>query len=243
MTWSARFKLFIGLIVVLAIVGACTIVFTQRQNSARSASASITAQEYSVGAVYAGTVVDQAVTVGESVTTGQRLFTIRSPQLLRDLESGIIHADDLDQVDATSGTYAVISAVDGVVASVTAPVGDFVTGGAEIAKVDKAGSLTVTAQFTLTARDYGRIAKGSSVDLQLPNDTTVSGTVDAIVVETVDGRAASTITIASPGLAAEQIGGLYQPGTPVVATLALRDDGPFAGVADTFRDFLRRMGL
>lgn len=243
MTWSSRLKLVIGLVVVLAIVGACTVVFTQRQNSARSASATITAQEYSVGAVYAGTVVDQAVTVGDSVTTGQRLFTVRSPQLLRDLEAGVIRPTDLDQVDTTAGTYAVVSAVDGVVASVAAPVGDFVTSGAEIAQVDKTGSMGVTAQFTLTARDYGRIAKGSAVDIQLPNDTTVEGTVDAIEVETVDGRAASTITIASPNLVSEQIGGLYRPGTPVVATLALRDDGPFAGVADSFRDFLRRMGL
>ncbi len=243
MTWPARLKLFIGLVVVLGIVGASTLVFTQRQNSALSSSATITAQEYTVGAVYAGTIVDQAVSVGDSVTTGQRLFTVRSPQMLRDIESGVISATDLDHVDKTAGTYAVVSAVDGVVAAVTAPVGDFVAGGAEIAQIDKTGSMGVTAQFTLTARDYGRIAKGSAVDVQLPNDTTVSGTVDAIEVETVDGRAASTVTIASTDLAAEQIGGLYRPGTPVVATLTLRDDGPFAGVADAFHDFLLRMGL
>ena len=30
MTWAARIKLAVGLVVVLAIVGACTVVFTQR---------------------------------------------------------------------------------------------------------------------------------------------------------------------------------------------------------------------
>ena len=46
-----------------------------------------------------------------------------------------------------------------------------------------------------------------------------------------------------PALADQKISGLYRPGTPVVATLSLRDDGPLAGVSDSFRDFLRRMGL
>lgn len=243
MTWAARLKLLVGLVVVLVIVGACTIVFTQRQNSAQSASATITAQELTVGAVYAGTLVDQKVGAGDTVRRGETLFTVRSPQLLRDLEAGVIHATDLDGVDPATGTYDILATVDGTVADIAAPIGDFVGAGATVATIDRAGSLGVTARFTLTARDYGRIARGTAVDVQLPNDTTISGTVDAIEVETVDGRAASTITVETPALGAADIGGLYRPGTPVVATLALRDDGPFAGAADGFRDFLRRMGL
>ena len=111
------------------------------------------------------------------------------------------------------------------------------------ATVEQDGSMEVAARFTLTPRDYGRIAQGSRVDLQLPNDTTLSGVVDAVEVETVDGQAASTITVVSTALAHEKIGGLYRPGTPVVATLHLRDDGPLAGLGDAMRDFLRRLGL
>lgn len=243
MTWAGRAKLLLGLLVVVAIVGACTIVFTQRQSSARSSSAMITAQDFSVGASYAGTVVEQNIEIGDAVKAGDVLFTIRSPQLVRDLESEVIETSDLDGVDEKEGTYDVVANVAGTVATVAAPVGDFVGGGTEVATIDQAGSMAVSARFTLTARDYGRIAQGSTVDLQMPNDVTLTGIVDAVEVETVDGQAASTITIASTALAHEKIGGLYRPGTPVVATLHLRDDGPLAGTADALRDFLRRLGL
>ena len=243
MTWANRLKLLLGFVVAVAIVGACTLVFTQRQSSARSSSASITAEVFSVGASYAGTVVAQDVEVGDAVSAGDVMFTVRSPQLVRDLESEVITASDLDGVDAKAGTYDVVATVDGTVASVTAPVGDFVGGGTEVATVEQDGSMEVAARFTLTPRDYGRIAQGSRVDLQLPNDTTLSGVVDAVEVETVDGQAASTITVVSTALAHEKIGGLYRPGTPVVATLHLRDDGPLAGLGDAMRDFLRRLGL
>jgi hypothetical protein len=39
------------------------------------------------------------------------------------------------------------------------------------------------------------------------------------------------------------LGNLTKSGTPVVATLQLRDDGPLAGVSDMAFDFLRQIGL
>ena len=36
---------------------------------------------------------------------------------------------------------------------------------------------------------------------------------------------------------------LTKTGTPVVATLQLRDDGPLSGVSDGVFDFLRQIGL
>ena len=45
------------------------------------------------------------------------------------------------------------------------------------------------------------------------------------------------------GLVDGQYNGLVTDGTPVVARLTLRDDGPLAGVGDGFIDFLRRIGL
>ncbi|BDV31128.1 HlyD family efflux transporter periplasmic adaptor subunit [Microbacterium terricola] len=242
MTWGARIRLLLGLLVVFAIVAACTLVFTQRQSRAESRSASITAESFTVGSAYPGTVTTMDAAVGDEVEEGETLFEVRSPQLARDLESDVVTADDLGMPVDDDGTYAIVSTVDGTLSEVLAPVGDFVQGGEVLATINRAGTLAVAAEFVLTPRDYGRIGEGSSVEVSLPDDQVVTGTVSTIDVDTVDGQASSTIVIDSKALAAEPIGGLYQPGTPVTATLQLRDDGPLAGAADAARDFLRKVG-
>lgn len=243
MTWANRLKLLLGLVLVLGIVAGCTIVFTQRQNTVQSSSATIDAEELAVGAVYAGTVVDQLAQPGDAVAAGDPLLVVRSAQLARDLDDEVITAEELDGVDATAGTYQIVAAADGTVATVETPVGDFITGGGVAATIDQAGTLTVEAEFLLSARDYGRVAAGARVDLLLPDDTTVAGKVSKIEVVTLDGRAKSTMTITSDELTADADEALNQPGTPVRATLQLHDDGPLAGAGDALRDFLRRLGL
>ena len=100
-------------------------IFTQRQSAAQSASATIEAESFTVGAVYAGTVVDQLVQPGDDVTQGQPLLVVHSVQLVRDLEDEVVTPTELDGVDTGAGTYQVVATVDGTVASVDAPVGDF----------------------------------------------------------------------------------------------------------------------
>ncbi len=243
MSWAGRIKLFVGAIVVLGIVAGCTLIFTQRQSAAQSATATIEAESFTVGAVYAGTVVDQLVQRGDSVTQGQPLLVVHSVQLARDLQDEVVTPAELDGVDTTAGTYQVVATVDGTVASVDAPVGDFVTAGGTAATIDRAGSLTVSAQFALSPRDYGRVTGGTAVDLLMPDDTTIGGQVSKVEVETVDGQAKATVTVTSAELSAQNANALYQPGTPVRATLHLRDDGLLAGPADALRDFMRRLGL
>jgi multidrug resistance efflux pump len=243
MSWANRIRLFFGLIVVVAIVAACTIVFTQRQTRAESITASIVAEEFTVGSTYPGTIATQLVSPGETVTAGQPMFEVRSPQLLRDLAAETVTPEELGVPVTAEGVYTVTSTVDGTVSEIFAPVGDFAGSGAELATVYRAQTLEVEADYALTARDYGRVTRGTSVDLLLPDDQEIHGTVSEVEVETVGGQANSTITIVSPSLSAQKMEGLYQPGTPVTATLALRDDGPLAGVTDAFRDFVRQVGL
>ncbi|WP_164743572.1 HlyD family efflux transporter periplasmic adaptor subunit [Microbacterium sulfonylureivorans] len=243
MTWPNRIRLFFGLLVVLAIVAVCTIAFNQRQLRAESASASIVSQEYSVGSIYAGTVTEQLVRAGDTVKAGDTLFLVHSPLLARDLASESITESDLGVPVDPDGTLAVTSSVDGTVSEVFAPVGDFAQSGEVLAAIDRAQTLTVEAEFTLTSRDYGRMSDGTIVDLLLPDDRSIRGIVTEIDVETVDGLATSTVTIESAALKAQSLEGLYRPGTPVRATLHLRDDGPLSGVSDMLRDFREQVGL
>lgn len=243
MTWPNRIRLFVGLVVVLALVGGGTLVFTQRQARVESDTAAITAEQFAVGAPYPGIVSASNVTPGAAVRAGDVLFEIRSPLLARDLATESVTADDLGVAVTAEGTFVVTAPVDGTVAESLAPVGDFVQAGEVLSRIDRDDTMGVTAEFTLTARDYGRIVSGATVDLRLPDDRTIAGKVVQIDVDTVAGEATAVITIDSAVLAARPIGGLHRPGTPVVATLHLRDDGPWAGVADAFGDLLRQVGL
>ena len=53
----------------------------------------------------------------------------------------------------------------------------------------------------------------------------------------------TTVDVESPELSASPSSGITSPGTPVDATLHLRDDGTLAGVTDAVRDFSRQIGL
>ena len=69
------------------------------------------------------------------------------------------------------------------------------------------------------------------------------GTVTDMSVNTVDGDAHVTVTISSDGLVAGQDNGLIRGGTPLVASLHLRDDGPLAGMRDAISNLIRKVGL
>jgi len=243
MTWPNRIRLVLGLMGVLLVVAVCTVALNQRQLRAESTSASMKAEQFSVGTIYAGTIIEQAVEQGDVVATGQMLFRVRSPLLARDLASEYVTAADLGVAVEPDGTFPVVATVDGTVSEVLSPVGDFSQAGAVLATVDRAGTLKVEAEFILTPRDYGRIAAGSAAEILLPDDRTIQGTVTDIDVDTLDGQATSLIEIESAALEEQAIEGLYRPGTPVRATLHLRDDGPFAGAMDVLRDFLRKIGI
>lgn len=243
MSWGARLRLAVGLLVVLVVVAVGTLVFTQRQTRAVSTSAMLVAEEFAIGGSYAGTVTEQLVQTGDVVAAGDVLLRVRSPQLARDLASETVTADDLGVAVTADGTFDVVATVDGTVADIATPVGDFAQGGAQLATLERAGTLAVVAEFVLSARDYGRVAPGSVVMLTLPTDETIAGRVRTIDVETVEGSARSTMTVDSEALAALAGTGITQPGTPVRATVELRDDGPLAGVTDAVRDFLRKIGL
>jgi multidrug efflux pump subunit AcrA (membrane-fusion protein) len=82
MTWSNRFRLYGGLILVIALVAGLTLVFNQRRSQALSLTAHVVADQVTVGAQFGGVVVDQKVTVGEAVDKGDSLYTVVVPRTL-----------------------------------------------------------------------------------------------------------------------------------------------------------------
>jgi multidrug resistance efflux pump len=243
MTWTNRLKMLGGLLVVLAIVAALTIVFNQRQSQVASTSASIEAKRYPVGLDYGGTVTTAEVENGDRVVVGDTLFTLQSPSLEADLAQGLFKPTTAAYTVQADGTIVMTATVAGTVSDLSTESGSFVQAGQVLANIDASGSLFVKAEYVLSARDYSRVEDGASVDILLPNQQVVTGTVQSIDVETADGEAESTVLVQSEGLVDGAYNGLVKRGTPVTATLLLRDDGVFAGVNDGVQDFMRKIGV
>ncbi|MGB7817557.1 MAG: HlyD family efflux transporter periplasmic adaptor subunit [Ornithinibacter sp.] len=244
MTWQNRIRLYGGILAVLAITSVLVIVFNQRQARALSVSGHVVAAEYSVGAAYGGVLIEALVEEGDMVTKGQPLFTVTSPKLQYDLSNGVeaISGDAFDVKERT-GTVTYKALAPGRLSTVTAEVGGFLQNGANLATITTVGSESAVADFVLSPRDYERIEDGAAVDLRLPDNSTIPGTVDDVSVRTEAGQAVTTVTVASAAIQELDDTELSAAGTPVVATLHLRDDGPLAGPSDAFTGFLLKVGL
>ncbi|WP_062131340.1 HlyD family efflux transporter periplasmic adaptor subunit [Demequina aestuarii] len=276
MTWATRFKMLFGTMGVLILIAALTYVYTERESSATSASAVVSANTLPVGTDYGGKLIEQHVEEGAYVSEGDVLFTIDSLGRQRDLEmearadaqdeaaessvasspepSASEVSSDAESSDAASGASAsddeefsplwtVTASASGTVAAVPTGVGGYIPAGGIVAEVFEDDSLYVSADFLLTPRDFDRLQIGAPVEVRLPDRTTVTGTVDEIEVATEDGAARAFVRVASESIAHSDPAGLTAPGTPVNATVELRDDGPLAGLRDAATDFLEKIGL
>jgi hypothetical protein len=233
----------VGIVVVVVLVAAFTLVFLQRQSHVVSTSASISSESYDVGTDYSGYVTKQFVHVGDTVTKGQPLFTISSLSVLSFVSSKVKAFNSSAYTVTTDGTMTFLSPITGTVSAVRASVDGFVDGGSLLATVDKTGSLFVSSSYSITPRDYQRIDDGAAVDVTLPNDQVIHGKVQTVSVQTVDGVAKTEIKVESAGLVDGSHSGLVSPGTPVTATLHLRQDRAVSGIQSTFSSVLARVGL
>jgi len=243
MTWGNRFRLLGGLMLVLAIVGGATLVLNQRENQVASGSASLDAISYSVGSDYAGSVVAESVKAGDQVKKGDPLMTIQSATLLRDLSSPKTSPVSTAYTTSTDGTLTLTATQPGIVSSVRAQVGGLVGAGQPLATIDRTGPLFVLAKFRVDSYDFARIQKNARVEIVLPNHKRIMGAVSDVKVQTVGGAADAAIKVTSTDLVAGSNDGLVEPGTPVTAILHLRDNGPLAGVKNSFFSLLEQIGI
>jgi multidrug resistance efflux pump len=244
MTWTNRLRLFGGILGVLLVVAVLTLIFNQRQTKATSLTATVSADTYDVGAAYGGTVIKQYVKEGDVVAKGDRLFTISSVPLQQDLSNGLdLQSSEAYDVNKKTGTLTYKATVAGQITDLKAKLGNSLGTGAPFAQIAVVDSQYVDAKFLLSPRDYERIEKGAVVDIVLPNNQIITGTVTTIEVATEQGKALTEVRVDSDALATEDLANVNQPGTPVTATVKLRDDGPLSGASDMVFDFLRQIGL
>lgn len=243
MTWENRLRLFVGVLGVVLLVGALTLVFNQRQNRITSFTGQVTADVYTVGADHGGTVIGQFVEPGEEVQPGQPLFTVQSLQLKEELANGLEIGDtDAYKIDAERGTITYYAVVAGEISKLKARLGNSVPVGEGLAEITAAGNRYVSASFRLLPRDYARVAPGAAARIVLPNDEILQGTVETITAESGETGTIGRLRVSSAGLAGASAS-LTNPGAPVTVSVDLVDSGPLAGVSDLVTDFLTKIGL
>ena len=244
MTWTQRLRLAAGMLAVIALTGVLVLVFNQRQSQALSVTAQVVTDQAAVGAAYGGVVSQQLVKEGDEVTKGQKLFVVNSSELQRDQSQGLkVVSTAAFDVDLPSSTVTYKALSDGRLQDVKAQGGSFVQNGANLATISAVGSQYAVADFVLSPKDYERIVKGANVSLRLPDDRSVPGTVQAVSVKTEGVQALTRVTVSSDALHDGGIAELTHPGTPLAATLDLRDDGPLAGPTDALHAFLIKIGV
>ena len=237
MTWGGRLRLLLGLLLVVVVAGLATYKLNESRGIATSASAQILGKTYNVGTPYAGLVVEQAVEVGDEVVEGQTLFVIDAANLhpLDGKEPVVPETTHLDQ----EGRLVVTASGAGVVTAVDGTRGTFVQSAADLATIQRKDTLYVQAEYTLSAKEYARVPDDAAVTIELPNQQTLSGHVDRVQVETVDGKAQAVITVASDELVQGDKDGLVTAGTPVAALLHLRNDGMVTTVSDAVKGYVK----
>lgn len=238
MTWASRFRLLVGTLIVLVVAALATYQLNENRGVAASDSAQIVAKTYDVGTPYAGLVVDQLVEAGDRVKKGERLFVIDSASLQFDMKNGLAKpATEATRVDAHD-RLVLLATEAGTVTKVAAERGTFVQSATELAVVQRAKSLYVQAEYTLTANEYARVAEDARATVELPNHQTITTTVDKVDVETVAGQAQAVVTLTGSALKDGAQNGLVSAGTPVTAKLELRNDSLVTRATGTVKSFL-----
>ena len=157
MTWRNRLKLWGGLVVVVAVAAALTLVVNQRSRQAFSSNATVMAARSTVGSEYGGVVVGQYADRGDQVDVGQELFTVSSVDLQRDLANGLQPVSTGSyEIDAERGRVTFLAPMSGTLTDLKAEQGSFL-GAGDMATITADGTQYVTAQFRLTPDQYGRI--------------------------------------------------------------------------------------
>ncbi|BDZ42509.1 hypothetical protein GCM10025865_18080 [Paraoerskovia sediminicola] len=243
MTWTVRIKLVVGVVLVVALVAAMTLLLNRRDARAASEVATIRSIPVDVGTDYPGVVTSIEVDEGDDVKKGDPVLTLQSAVLEYQLEEELISPDSPAYTLDDHGSMTLLAPANGVVSALTASVGGFVGNGAVVAQVERALTMYVDATFEFEPRDYARLETGAEATITLPNDAEIVGEVEAISVDNAQNRALATLEIDSDDLVRGSEQGLVEPGTPVSVSVALRDDGVLAPVADSFDDFLARVGL
>lgn len=242
MTWASRIRMTLGVIVIVAIVGALTLLLNQRLAQATSDEATIHSGEYIVGTDYSGQVNSLNVEAGSQVEPGTVIATISSPVLQSHVADGLVNLSGSSVALNDDGLMVLRATVSGTVSRVEPQVGSFVTVGSVIAEIEVENTRFVEADLVLAPRDYARLVRGADASIILPDQTVLGGELASFTVDNDQSSARVSATVHSGDLAQTE-SPVTATGTPVIVSIDLQDEGVVATVQESFVNFMRKIGL
>ena len=96
----------------------------------------------------------------------------------------------------------------------------------------------MSAEFRLPPADFARIVQGAPVTVTLPDGVVLAGTVGPVETTTENGEARATVAVVIDAAEFADQGGFILPGTPVTATMALRNDDVLARLTGLVRTLM-----
>lgn len=217
MTWRTRFKLLTGLIVIGALGVMATAYVDRNLSQVTTNKAQIDAHTYSVGVSSSSQVTQQYVEVGDTVKTGQTLFTVASRELREEMETSENKTQDPVYELLENGDIAIKASKPGLVQKIKYPQGSFVPDNAEIATITDGTSMFITATYEMNRPSYEKLHTNSAMKVKLPDGSTVDAKVRQITILSNDPVIKARVEAVVQNASAASV--KNAPGTPVVATI------------------------
>jgi len=232
---SGKLRLMIGILVVVLLVGGLTLYLNYAMSLSHSVKATLDAQARSVGTDYSGLVVKQNVEQGQEVSKDDVLFEIDSQELKQRLSNGSLSSAGL-ALDPATQNLQLRATNSGVVDDIFFREGAYVAGGAVVATVYVIDSLFVKAHFQLSPPDYARIEKDKKIELLFPDNTRKEAEITTINLESSEDKENVDTVITAKILDTDMSDFRFSVGTPVDATLHLKQDAWYQNIINFFRD-------
>jgi multidrug resistance efflux pump len=241
MKMTGRIRLFLGILFVVAIVGLLTIKLNNTLSVAHSSKAELNADVSTIGTDYPGLIVKQYVEEGDTVKKDQTLFEIQSTILNEALANNSVSAASLPvSLNALNKNILLKAAADGVIRTINYKIGSYAPAGGIIANINTVESLYVIANFRLSPPDYARITKDSTVDIRLPDNSSLRAKTFSIALvrngDNVDTLVKARIKNADVS------DFRFSIGTPVTATLRLRQTAWYQPLYDYVKKLFNPSG-
>jgi len=236
MTRSAKVKLIIGL-VILAII--CLILygyFSYSQVVVGARQAHIEAPTYTVGITYSGRVAKQFVQEGDRVQAGQKLFYIKSSDLVQQLNNGSITPKDVLYPLTSDHEIILEASQPGVVKSIAEPQGSFVQANSTVATLVNSKMLQVLADFQLSPQQFAQIGSQSRLVTTLPDGRQITEPLGDVTVQQKNGQSIAEITARLTHVDYSSLKAAN--GTPVTATLQITKGNFWTSIFQTLKGYL-----
>jgi hypothetical protein len=236
MKLGARLRLFFGIIFVIALVATLTLILSASMSTSNSVKASLAAQARSVGTDYPGLVVKQNVEEGQTVEEGDVLFEIDSQALKQSLDNGAVEADNLNvTINPDNNNIELRAANSGIVDEILFSEGAYIPANSVVATIYVVDSLYVNARFQLSPPDYARIDKNEPLELLFPDNTKKNAEITSVNLEKSENEETVDTVIVAKIKDADMDDFRFSVGTPVDATLQLRQEAWFQNIVTFIR--------